>query len=270
MKSIKPTRVLANARDLVDLLSEVGPLTPAEIAERIDVPRPSIYRLVDGLNAINLTETLPDARVALSLRWLHIADEARSAMEEWAGAKAALLDLVDATGQTAFLSVLRDDNAVCIDWVPGRGIGVLTFKPGRALPLHAGAAGRLLLAYAGDLDDYMKRAPLAKLTPSTLTAADELRDDIQRTLERGFSVSDEDATVGIGALGRPILDPSGEVRACVSIGGLAEDMRAHRDEYLAALDRAASALSASADALEESSSGSARVAKRERNQGFTR
>lgn len=219
MKSIKPTRVLANARDLVDLLSEVGPLTPAEIAERIDVPRPSIYRLVDGLNAINLTETLPDARVALSLRWLHIADEARSAMEEWAGAKAALLDLVDATGQTAFLSVLRDDNAVCIDWVPGRGIGVLTFKPGRALPLHAGAAGRLLLAYAGDLDDYMKRAPLAKLTPSTLTAADELRDDIQRTLERGFSVSDEDATVGLAhSAGRFSIRRAKCVLACRSGG----------------------------------------------------
>ncbi|MFC6355387.1 IclR family transcriptional regulator [Luethyella okanaganae] len=250
MSPVKPIRVLANTRDLVDLLSRVGPLTPAEIAEKIDVPRPSVYRLVDGLNAINLTETLSDSRVALSLRWLHIADETRAAMQEWSGAKAALTALVDATGQTAFLSVLRDDSAVCIDWVQGRGIGVLILKPGRALPLYAGAAGRLLLAYAADADAYLENAPFEQLTPSTLTSAEELRRDIAETLEQGFTVSDEDATVGIGALGMPILEPSGTARACVSIGGLAEDIRTRRAEFLSALGTAAAVLSASANAID--------------------
>lgn len=245
MSAIKPIRVLANTRDLVDLLSQTGPLTPAEIAERIGVPRPSVYRLVDGLNAIDLTETLPDGRVALSLRWLHIADETRDAMTEWAGAKAALTELVDATGQTAFLSLLRDDSAVCIDWVQGRGIGVLILKPGRALPLHAGAAGRLLLAYAADADAYLDAAPFEQLTPATLTTAKQLRDDIARTREQGYAVSDEDATIGIGALGMPVLDAAGNARAGVSIGGLAADIREHREPFLAALRTATAALAPS-------------------------
>lgn len=245
MSAVKPIRVLANTRDLVELLSQEGPLTPAEIAERIGVPRPSVYRLVDGLNAIELTETLPDARVALSLRWLHIADEARDAMTEWAGAKKILTALVDETGQTAFLSLLRDDSAVCIDWVQGRGIGVLILKPGRALPLHAGAAGRLLLAYAADAEAYLSGAPFEQLTPSTRTTREQLQADIALTREQGFTVSDEDATIGIGALGMPIRDAAGTTIACVSIGGLAEDIRSRRDEFLAALRIAADALSQS-------------------------
>lgn len=243
MSAVKPIRVLANTRDLIELLSHEGPLSPAEIAERIGVPRPSVYRLVDGLNAIELTETLPDARIALSLRWLHLADETRDAMTEWSGAKKALTDLVDATGQTAFLSLLRDDSAVCIDWVQGRGIGVLILKPGRALPLHAGAAGRLLLAYAADAEEYLAGAPFEQLTPSTRTTREQLQEDIAVTREQGFTVSDEDATIGIGALGMPILSSSGSTIACVSIGGLAEDIRSRREEFLTALRIAADALS---------------------------
>ncbi|NQX16878.1 IclR family transcriptional regulator [Rathayibacter sp. VKM Ac-2857] len=245
MSPAKPIRVLANTRDLVEALSHEGPLTPAEIAERIGVPRPSVYRLVDGLNAVELTETLPDGRVALSLRWLHIADAARASMTEWAGAQDALTALVDATGQTAFLSVLRDDSAVCVDWVQGRGIGVLILKPGRALPLHAGAAGRLLLACAADAEAYLARAPFEQLTPSTRTTRAQLLEDIALTREQGFTVSDEDATVGIGALGLPIRSPAGATIACVSLGGLAADVRGRREEFLRALRVAAATLTPS-------------------------
>jgi IclR family acetate operon transcriptional repressor len=246
----KPTRVLANTRDLIDLLSQTGPLTLAEIAEAIRIPRPSVYRLVDGLNAIDLTVTMPDSRVALSLRWLRIADDARAAMKEWSGAATALTDLVDATGQTAFLSVLRDDSAVCIDWVQGRGIGVLILKPGRALPLNAGAAGRVLLAYAADADAYLGDAPFERFTSTTLITAEELRADIVKTLEQGYVVSDQDATEGIGALGMPILTKSGIARACLSIGGLSDDMRSRQAEFLEALGTTARRLAASADAAD--------------------
>jgi IclR family acetate operon transcriptional repressor len=239
MSAAKPIRVLANTSNVIELLAEVGPLSPADIAARTGIPRPSVYRLVDGLNAIEFTETLPDARVALSLRWMHLADDSRAAMREWRNAPRILSELVERTGQTAFLSVLRDDRAVCIDWAPGRGIGVLILKPGRTLPLNAGAAGRVLLAHAPDADRVLAQGGFEKLTPSTLTTVDELRADIDRTREQGYAVSDGDATIGIGALGAPVLDARGTALACISIGGLVEDIRARRDEFLAALTAAA-------------------------------
>lgn len=246
MSAGKPIRVLANAREVVDLLSAEGALTPAEIAKAIGVPRPSVYRLVDGLNAIRLTETLPDSRVALNLRWLHLADKTRDGMKEWQCAGEVLQGLVDRTGQTAFLSVLRDDAAVCINWAQGRGIGVLALKPGRALPLHAGAAGRLLLARAADADSYLERAPFEAMTPATLTTAEELRRDVDLTRSRGFTVSDEDVTIGIGAVGAAVVAPGGATIACVSLGGLAEEVRAREAEFLDALVQAADELSARA------------------------
>ncbi|WP_123508039.1 IclR family transcriptional regulator [Frondihabitans sp. PhB188] len=160
-------------------------------------------------------------------------------MTEWNASREILDDLVEATEQTAFLSVPRENEAVCIDWAPGRGIGVLILKPGRTLPYYAGAAGRTMLAFGQESEAYLAKAPFARLTPSTLVTADELRVDIGRTRVLGYAFSDEDATVGIGALGMPIRSSAGQLLGCVSIGGLAGDMHAHRDDFLAALGDAA-------------------------------
>ena len=147
MSSERPMGVLQKSSDLIGLLAVRGPLTPAEIAEEIGMPRSSVYRLAEALGQVKMTETLPDSRVKVSLRWLHLADTARAAMAEWAGARSVLDKLARDTGQTTFLSVQRGDEAVCIDWSQGRGINILILKPGRVLPLYAGAAGRVTLAF---------------------------------------------------------------------------------------------------------------------------
>ena len=208
MSADRPMGVLQNASDLVELLAERGPMTPGDIAEHIGMPRPSVYRLVDALNQTRLTVTMPDSRIKITERWLRLGDTARAGMREWHAARATLDALCHETGQTTFLSVPHDDHAVCIDWAPGRGINVLVLRPGRSLPLYAGAAGRATLAFMDDPAPYLARAPFPALTRRTLTKASQLRRDIKLTRDRGYSVSDEDVTDGIGALGVPLTTVS--------------------------------------------------------------
>lgn len=244
MSTGKPTRVLANAKDLLDALTEQGPMSPAEIAEAIDVPRPTVYRLAAGLEAIDLVRPHGEGRIDLSKRWLRLADASRRGMREWSGARAALDRIADETGQTAFLSVPRGTHAVCIDWAPGRGLDVLVLRPGRTLPFHAGAAGRVFLAFRDDreVEHYLSDAPFPALTNSTLTTAAALREDVARTRRLDHSTSDEDVTVGIGAIGVPIRDAAGTTVGCVSAGGLADDVRATANDIARALHREAEQL----------------------------
>ena len=137
----------------------------------------------------------------------------------------------------------RADSALCIRWVQGSGIGVLILRPGRSLPLHAGAAGRICLAYRSDVAEVLARAPFPRFTPRTLTTADELRADVQATRARGYSVSDQDVTEGISALGAAVLNRKGELAAAVSIGGLAIDLEKDRQRFADALCEAAERLS---------------------------
>src|SRR4029453_984045 len=246
MSSERPMGVLQKSSDLIGLLAVRGPLTPPEIRGEIGMPRSSVYRLAEALSQVKMTETLPDSRVRVTLRWLHLADAARAAMGEGAGARSVLDKLARDTGQTTFLSVQRGDEAVCIDWSQGRGINVLILKPGRALPLYAGApAGRAPPAFRDeDPAAYLALAPFPAFTRRTLQTANQLRRDIDSIRARGFSMSDEDVTVGIGALGVPILGAGDVMRGALSLAGLAEDIRTARFELVDHLKESATALAA--------------------------
>ena len=238
--------ILQRSSSLVQLLAERGPMTTAEVAEEIGMPRPSVYRLTDALTQSRLVESTADGKLRASLRWLTLSDAARAGMREWSGARPLLDGLAARTGQTVFLSVPHDDRAICIDWSPGRAISVLALKPGRTLPLYAGAAGRVTLAYRPQpLEDYLRAAPLPPLTAHTLCTAPELRADVEAITRRGYSVSDEDVTPGIGALGAPLTATDGQFLGALSLGGLAEDVRARRAEFVSDLLACAAEMSAS-------------------------
>jgi IclR family transcriptional regulator, acetate operon repressor len=242
----KPMAILQRSSDMIQLLAGRGRLGPADVAEQVGMPRPSVYRLAEALSQADLAETLPDSRIRVSLRWLRLADSARAAMTEWRQARGVLDDLARSTSQTIFLSVPRGDQSICIDWAMGRAINVLILKPGRALPLHAGAAGRVTLAFRAESPDpYLAQAPFPTFTARTLTTAGQLRKDIAITRERGFSISDEDVTEGIGALGVPLISPTTGFAGALSLAGLAPEINSRRTELSEQLLAAAQVLSSS-------------------------
>jgi len=243
----RPMVILQRSADLVALLAERGALVPAEIAEYVDTPRSSVYRLGDALRDAAMIEQVPDAHLRLSLRWLRLADAARAAMSEWDGARQILDELSGATRQTVFLSVPRANESICVDWARGEAINVVILKPGRSLPLYAGAAGRVTLAFGqADPEAYLANAPFEAYTDRTLTTAAKLRTDIALSRTQGYVVSDGDVTEGLGAFGAPLFwTTAGEFAGALSIAVLAEEINERRDELLENLLAAASKLSAS-------------------------
>ncbi|WP_375423880.1 IclR family transcriptional regulator [uncultured Friedmanniella sp.] len=243
----RPMGILRRSSEVVQLVAAKGPLSIAEVAEQVDMPRASVYRLTEALTQARLVEVGGDGRVRASLRCLRLSDATRGGLEEWAEARSVLDSLSDRTGQTTYLSVPVGDHALCIDWSRGRGISVLALKPGRTLPLYAGAAGRATLAFrAQPLEEYLHQAPFPLLTPHTLTTAEQLAHDVTSTRRLGHSVSDEDVTVGIGALGVPLLAPDGTLRGSLSLAGLATDIRGGQTDLVAALHASAAHLSVDA------------------------
>lgn len=238
--------VLRRSADVLNLVAARGALSIAEVAEQVEMPRASVYRLTEALIQAGLLDITADGKVRASLRCVRLSEAARAGQVEWSAARDVLDSLSDRTGQTTYLSVPDASQALCIDWSRGRGISVLALKPGRTLPLYAGAAGRVTLAFRPEpLADYLRLAPFPSLTPRTLTEAEELRADVDAIRARGYSVSDEDVTLGIGALGVPVQSPDGSLLGALSLAGLAKDVRESRAELSAALFDSARQLVAS-------------------------
>ena len=241
----KPIRVMANSADLLNALADRGPLSVVDIAEELSMPRPSVYRLLDALQHVGLIGLRDDGRAQLGTEILHLADAAVGGIPEVRAARPAMARLNERTGQTVYLCALRHQMVACLDWVKGTKVTLLLLNPGGTLPPHAGAASRAILAWDEPLRWHVtSAAPLQKLTPHTLVAAHQIEADAVLTRDRGFSISDEDVTIGVAALGVPLFDARGELRGALSVAGLRDDIVPHQDDYGALLKEAAAEISA--------------------------
>jgi DNA-binding IclR family transcriptional regulator len=214
-------RLVDKASQLIERLAEKGEASPAELARDLGEPRSSAYRLIEALTRIGIVRPALNGKVELGVGLLHLGAAAADAVVERRAALPAMAGLHARTGETVYLCVRRGMEAVCVERAEGRRVGLLLLQPGGSLPLHAGGAPRVLLAYEPELwDAYCDRDTFRAFTPKTLQTADELRADLEQIRATGFAVSDEDVTPGVAAIGAPVLDASGRVRASLSVAGL--------------------------------------------------
>lgn len=213
--------------DLLDFLSR-GEASAADIADAINEPRSSIYRLLSSLQTEGFVEAgSRRGQFRLGFKLLSLATAAVSRFDERKFAMPVMERLHDLTGETVFLCVPRKDDAVCIERIEGMRVRSLALQLGGSLPLHAGAAPRAILAHLPEREwtAYLDRnSPLQKFTPSTPVDASELRAVLEETRKNGIAISDQDVTVGVGAIGVPITDYRGQVRGALSISGIRESV----------------------------------------------
>ena len=73
----EPTRALDKASRVMDALAAENGLSPADIADACDIPRSSVYRVLDGLVDVGWAVTDTDGNYSLSLDWLRLMPLAR-------------------------------------------------------------------------------------------------------------------------------------------------------------------------------------------------
>lgn len=127
---------------------------------------------------------------------------------------------------TAFLSVFRDGQAVCLERVHDMtGIEVRWWAVGGTLPLNVGGAPKVLLAFQDEAEiERCLQRPLTKMTPRSITDPALMRKHLRDVRRRGWDFAVDDVTVGLSALAVPVLDAQDHAICCVSIAGLTPQM----------------------------------------------
>jgi DNA-binding IclR family transcriptional regulator len=184
----------------------------SELAAEFGMHKSTVSRLLATLENRGLVRREGDrflpgfelARLgALAVRGIALVASARETLEA----------LAAEAGETVNLAVRDGDRALNVHQVQSVhmvGVGDWT---GRALPLHATANGKVLLAFG---DRGLPRV-LPAVTQKTITDRDELRAELQRVREAGFAVALEELEFGLHAVAAPVFDCFGDCVAAISV-----------------------------------------------------
>jgi len=205
------------AISVLDILAEGGELGTNEIARRTGMTPSTVSRQVGTLAASGLVERVPaTGRYRLGLRIVHLANALLARLDVREVARPHLVALVDATGETATLSVPGEDDAITVDFVPGSHQVQPVSRLGRPSIAHATSAGKVMLAFSGrELPD----GPLRAYTPRTITDPQRLAAEIAAVREQGYATAVGEREPDLTAIAAPIRSSRGELEAIVALQG---------------------------------------------------
>jgi len=230
--------------DLLDLfLSHGSELGLNDIAHLLGESKITVHRLLDTLETRGYLERCTaGGKYQLGARVFELGSCFQRQLDIRRAALPELTSLVEQTEQAAFLCVRDRDAALCLERVEGRHRAhIYALHIGERQPLHCGAAPRALLSALSDSEilAYASRTGLPTFTPRTISTTKGILDDAHLTRTQGYVVSNEDVSLGIGAIGAPVRDFSRHVVASISVSGIAASYTPERIASLGSVVAAA-------------------------------
>ncbi|MGC5614777.1 IclR family transcriptional regulator [Georgenia sp. Z1491] len=189
-----------------------------ELVARSGLAHATTSRIATDLVRARLLARGPDGRYAIGARTRDLALLVPSSASVRAVALPYMHDLHAALREHVQLAVLGTREAVIVDRISAPEAVVVVSDVGGDLPLHASAAGKVLLAHAPTvLVEEVLAGPLERLTPRTVTEPERLRAELARCRRTGLAVVREEVNERASSVAARVVDGTGEVVAAVSV-----------------------------------------------------
>lgn len=186
-----------------------------EIARLAQINASTVSRLLSTLASRGLVTQVPSGRYRIGPRLLQLGQAALAGLDLRELARPHLLTLVDATGETATLSVPGEQEAITIDFVQGESSVQSIARLGRPSVAHATAVGKVLLSYG-----YQPTAgKLRRYTQSTITRRVDLAKEVERARRRGWAEATGEREEDLNAVAAPVIGAYGKLVGVLGIQG---------------------------------------------------
>ena len=239
---------LDHALDILGLFFEREELTASQAAASLGLSRTAAFRMLYTLAAKGLLSRAANGSWRLGIKLFSLGQLTQSRMVLTGLVRPQLSRLADETGETAHLAVMDGpEHIVFVDKALGRLNLKMDTVLGERRRAHETATGKMLLAMRTpeQREAYARSARFERSTPNTITDPAALLRELELTRERGWAIDNEESEEGLTCLAVALIDPSGAAVAAISCSGPSTRMERSRAERLAALRRAARAVSLS-------------------------
>jgi IclR family transcriptional regulator, acetate operon repressor len=188
-----------------------GPIGVTELADRTELPKSTVARLLGSLQREGAVEQEPGGtRYRVGSRIVTLAATVLPTRSMVVLARPELEALALAVGEAAGLAVPEDTpNPVSVrDWT------------GTRVPMHAVPSGLVLLAHSApaSLERFLAR-PMEAFTPATVTNPAVLRERLRQVQLDGYAWVFGEFSVGINSVAAAVADEAGEIVAAVHLHG---------------------------------------------------
>lgn len=218
-------KLTATDKTLVVLQEAVDNPRFTDIVNSTGLPKSSVHRILQCLveygylSVSNVGMYYPGATLyslaSKAFERVDIASFSKPFMEELATATNCQVHLGALNWKEVIYIAVRETD------LPYR----IASRVGDIMPLHCTSMGKAMLAYSADnvVESYINDPGLNPKTPHTITSATQLREELDRIREYGYSVDNEENVPGIVCVAAPIINHLGRAEHGVSVTALAMD-----------------------------------------------
>lgn len=160
--------------------------------------------------------------------------------------RSSLRQLALKTGESATFYVREGQERVVLAREEGTNAIRFSISVGQRMELHAGSAGKVLLAYAPETERniILTGSQLTALTEETVTNPNRLLEELKEVAKNGYSVSKGERNPDAFSMAAPVFERKGRIIGALAIAGpISRLTKETQADYLSELLQAAKQLS---------------------------
>lgn len=196
------------------------PLSITELSVLLEIPKPTVHRIVRMLEDEGLLQREPgDRRFVPGARLVSFGlDIVAAAMLR--GPRHAIMAALSAeTGETCNFGVMAGSHVLYLNRVESAWPFGLRFEPGSRVPLHCTAMGKMFLSQLPEekCTALLKAAPLHRYTENTITDLPRLFAEFDRIRGCGYSTDNQEFLAGVVCVAVSVASASGRPAAALAV-----------------------------------------------------
>ena len=223
--STRRNRIPTNLRllQIIELLGNRGrPMSAAEIAREIGLPKPTIHRLCKTLELEGYTvRERVGSGISPARRLRTMSSELLFGSWDHIARHQVLVRVAASVKETVNFVVPEESGMRYVDRVETDWPFRIQLPVGSNVPFHCSASAKVYLASLPlpERRLFVRSLEMPKLALNTITDPEALLENLSEVKERGYAIDDEEFLDGLNAVAVPVKDDSGRYIASLAFHG---------------------------------------------------
>ena len=204
---------------VLELLADQRALTVTELADALGTHRAAAHRFLATFRDLGYVEKNENNKYELTFRILEMGEKVARRVEIKQKARTYLKELAEAFKETVNLGFWDGAEILLVDKIDSPEILVIDSPLWTRTPAYCTALGKAILANLNEEErnEYLRQIRLIPHGPNTIVSRNKLRDELEKTRERGYAVDNEELAAGLRCIAAPVFDHTGQAKFAISI-----------------------------------------------------